>query len=294
MSPIVVDMTNTTELPPSEGAPSNSPSDAEPDPQPEPMLVRPRDGRIISGVCAGIAKKWGVDLTLVRVLAVVLTVFSGVGLAAYIAIWLLTPSTDAPAPIRPGSRLGRMAARFPVVILIVVLALAVIAAGHAIWWGAPIGLLIVAGLVALLGFTRGGRWLVATFLLLVLVMAGTVAAFGSHFGTRTIQVSSVSDLKSEYNYGAGKVNLDLSALQVVGRHKTSIHVGRGDVDVTLPASADVVVHARAGIGSVTVDGHKDSGIDAERTESIGDGASTATDRLNLDIIVGLGSVDVHN
>lgn len=280
-------MTNTTEE-----LPTDTPS--EPEPEQQPMLVRPREGRIIAGVCAGIAKRWGVDLTLVRVLAVVLTVFSGVGLAAYIAIWLLTPSTDGPAPLRPGSRVGRMAARFPVAILIVVLALAIIAAGHAIWWGAPIGLLIVAGLVLLLGFTRGGRWLVATFLLLVLVMAGTVAAFGSHFGTRTIQVNSVSDLKSEYNYGAGKVNLDLSALQVTGRHKTEVHVGRGDVNVTLPPNTAVVVHARAGVGSVTVDGHKDSGIDAERTESIGYAATTATDQLNVDIVVGMGSVDVHN
>jgi len=285
---IVIGMTNTTDTQPTDAQP-----DREPEPDAQPLLVRQRDGRIIAGVCAGIAKKWGVDLTLVRVLAVILTVFSGVGLAAYIAIWLLTPSIDGPAPIRPGSRLGRMAARFPALILIVVLALAVIAAGHAIWWGAPIGLLVVAGLVALLGFTRGGRWLVASFLLLVLVLGGTVAAFGSHFGTRTIQVNSVSDLKSNYNYGVGTVNLDLSGMQVTGRHTTEIHVGRGDVDLTLPANTSVVVHARAGIGSVTVAGHKDSGIDAERTESIGVAATTATDRLNVDIIVGVGSVNVH-
>lgn len=288
MSPIVNGMTETTDT-----QPIDPQSDPEAEPEQQPLLVRLKEGRIIAGVCTGIANKSGLDLTLVRVLAVILTVFSGVGLAAYIAIWLLTPSTDGPAPIRPGSRLGRMAARFPAVVLIVVLAIAIIAAGHAIWWGAPIGLLIVAGLVALLGFTRGGRWLVATFLVLVLVMAGTVAAFGSHFGTRTIQVNSVSDLHDEYNYGAGKVNLDLSGMQVTGRHRTSIHVGRGDVDVTLPADAAVVVHARAGIGSVTIDGHKDDGIDAERTESIGYAATTATDRLELDIVVGMGSVDVH-
>ena len=287
LSPIVIGMTNTAET-----QPLDTPSDHEP--EPEPMLVRPKEGRIIAGVCAAVAKRWGLDLTLVRVLAVILTVFSGVGLAVYIAIWLLTPSTDGPAPIRPGSRLGRMAARFPALVLIVVLAIALIAAGHAIWWGAPIGLLVVAGLVALLGFTRGGRWLVATFLVLVLVMVGTVAAFGSHFGTRTIQVNSVADLHSQYNYGAGKVNLDLSGMQVTGRHKTEIHVGRGDVDVTLPPNTSVVVHARAGLGSVTVDGHKDSGIDAERTDSIGYAATTATDQLNLDIVVGMGSVDVHS
>jgi len=291
LATIVMAMTNTTELPPAEGMPADSPS--EPDTEAQPMLVRPNEGRIIAGVCAGIAKKWGMDLTLVRVLAVVLTVFSGVGVAAYLAVWLLTPSTDGPAPIRPGSRAGRMAAKFPVLVLIVAITLAIIAAGHAIWWGAPIGLLLVAGLVALVGFTRSGRWLLATFLILVLAMFGTVAAFGQHFGTRTVHVASVSDLRSEYNYGAGELNLDLSQLDVTGHHETTVHMGRGNVVVTLPPTGAFLVHAQAGLGSVTIDGQKDSGIDAERTETLGVVPGTATDRLEVRVIIGAGHVDVQ-
>src|SRR3954469_22111830 len=55
-------------------------------------LVRPRDGRMIGGVCASLAEHFGVDVLLVRVLAVVLAVSGGAGVAAYLAFWLLTPS----------------------------------------------------------------------------------------------------------------------------------------------------------------------------------------------------------
>jgi hypothetical protein len=55
----------------------------------------------------------------------------------------------------------------------------------------------------------------------------------------------------------------------------------------------VRVHARAGVGSVMVDGHRVTGVDAEQTVPIGDGTATATDRLVLDITVGAGSVVVR-
>ncbi|WP_025068687.1 PspC domain-containing protein [Bacteroides gallinarum] len=44
-------------------------------------LTRPRTGRMIAGVCAGLADFFGLDVSLVRilyVLATVFTVFSGV------------------------------------------------------------------------------------------------------------------------------------------------------------------------------------------------------------------------
>src|SRR5438445_10339328 len=80
-----------------------------------PLFVRPSEGRMLAGVCAGIAKRWDLDVTLVRIVAVVLTLLSGVGLAAYVAAWLLTPSVDGPAPLAADSdwarRLGGRRAR---------------------------------------------------------------------------------------------------------------------------------------------------------------------------------------
>jgi phage shock protein C len=54
-------------------------------------LVRPRAGRVIAGVCQGIANMYGWDVTLIRVLAVLLAFFSGIGLLAYIVIWVVAP-----------------------------------------------------------------------------------------------------------------------------------------------------------------------------------------------------------
>lgn len=275
-------MTETTEQPPTDEPPTSS----------SPLFVRPRDGRMIGGVCAGIAERWKIDVTLVRIAAVVIAVLTGAGLLAYVAAWLLTPSTDGPARVRPET-FRRRGTRWPALLWIVLIGLVLAAIGHALWWGAPTGLLLVAIVVALIVGTRRGRWLLVSVAALLAVGLGATAAFGSHFGTRTFHVASADDLHGSYDYGVGTVHLDLSALTVTGRHRTAIHLGRGDVTVDLPSNVAVVVRAQAGVGSVSVDGHRVSGIDAEQTQSLGPGGDSAEDRLVLDIVVGVGSVDVH-
>lgn len=55
------------------------------------------DDRWIAGVCGGIAARTGLDVTLVRVLAVLLAVFGHlVGLIAYLAAWALVPEETTP------------------------------------------------------------------------------------------------------------------------------------------------------------------------------------------------------
>ena len=55
-------------------------------------LVRPLAGRKIAGVCQGLALHSGWDVTLVRVVAVLLTVaFIPLGLVAYFLLWILIP-----------------------------------------------------------------------------------------------------------------------------------------------------------------------------------------------------------
>ena len=55
-------------------------------------LVRSRRGRMLAGVCAGAADYFGVDVTLVRVLAVVLCLITGgAGVLAYLAAWVIIP-----------------------------------------------------------------------------------------------------------------------------------------------------------------------------------------------------------
>ena len=55
-------------------------------------LIRPRSGRVIAGVCAAVAYRFGISPTLVRVLTVLSFLLPGPQLIAYIVLWILIPS----------------------------------------------------------------------------------------------------------------------------------------------------------------------------------------------------------
>ncbi|XRQ16784.1 PspC domain-containing protein [Actinomadura welshii] len=71
-----------------------------------PGLARAADGRLIAGVCRGLARHLGVDVLVVRVAFVLTTMASGLGVAAYAAFWILVPAAAAPAT-PAGRRRGR-------------------------------------------------------------------------------------------------------------------------------------------------------------------------------------------
>jgi len=56
-------------------------------------LQRPRDDRMIGGVCAGVARELNLDVTLVRVSYALLTVLSAAfpGIIIYIILWIIMP-----------------------------------------------------------------------------------------------------------------------------------------------------------------------------------------------------------
>jgi phage shock protein C len=56
-------------------------------------LTRPRQGKVIAGVCAAIADRFGLSRTLVRIAFVLFGLF-GVGELVYIALWVLVPRAD--------------------------------------------------------------------------------------------------------------------------------------------------------------------------------------------------------
>jgi phage shock protein C len=56
------------------------------------VLVRPREGRMVAGVCAGLAEYFGMDVTLIRVIvAVVAVITGGAGILAYLVAWVIIP-----------------------------------------------------------------------------------------------------------------------------------------------------------------------------------------------------------
>ncbi len=56
-------------------------------------LVRPRR-RLVAGVCAGIARRFGWSTTTVRLVFVVSCLLPGPQVLLYVALWVLIPSED--------------------------------------------------------------------------------------------------------------------------------------------------------------------------------------------------------
>lgn len=55
-------------------------------------LVRPRDDRMIAGVCAGLARRFGVSSTLVRALFLLSIIIPGSQVLVYVVLWVIMPN----------------------------------------------------------------------------------------------------------------------------------------------------------------------------------------------------------
>ncbi len=147
-------------------------------PAPAPRLPwrRPPQGRRLAGVAAGLAAHLGLSVRLVRILFVVLTPVSGVGLLLYLFWWFTVPEGDpvqAAGEARPAA-LGRLArrqgfdgepARLPVT-------------------DVTVGALLVAGAAALLLARRQGGLSVQWVMPVLLVAAGLVLAWSQLDGVQ--------------------------------------------------------------------------------------------------------------
>lgn len=103
-----------------------------------PVLSRPRDGAILGGVCVGLARRVGVDPTVVRIIAIVATIFfGGLGVALYGAGLLLIPRESQ--QFSPLTRAIPVLRRVPTAVLAVV----IIALAVAITWGTGSGAVFV-------------------------------------------------------------------------------------------------------------------------------------------------------
>jgi len=68
-------------------------------------LIRPRDSRVLGGVCAGLARRLGLTPWTTRLLFVLLLmVIPGSQILIYPVLWILMPSEETvPVTVRPGS-----------------------------------------------------------------------------------------------------------------------------------------------------------------------------------------------
>ncbi len=54
-------------------------------------ITRPEEGRIVGGVCQGIANAFDLDPTIVRIVAAVLILAAGSGPLIYLVLWVIIP-----------------------------------------------------------------------------------------------------------------------------------------------------------------------------------------------------------
>lgn len=86
---------------PSCGAPMPTTASSYPPPPPHTaQLTRPRNNRMIAGVCAGFALHYGWDLNFVRLVTALVVVLTGVGAIAYLAAWVIIPEAPYALPAK--------------------------------------------------------------------------------------------------------------------------------------------------------------------------------------------------
>ena len=60
-------------------------------------LVRPRQGRMFAGVCAGLAQRFGMSAGMVRLLFLLSLLLPGTQVIVYLVLWVLMPNEDRAA-----------------------------------------------------------------------------------------------------------------------------------------------------------------------------------------------------
>jgi phage shock protein PspC (stress-responsive transcriptional regulator) len=57
-------------------------------------LVRPRDNRMIAGVCAGLGRRFGLSAGVMRLIFVLSVLLPGPQVIIYLALWIVMPNED--------------------------------------------------------------------------------------------------------------------------------------------------------------------------------------------------------
>jgi phage shock protein PspC (stress-responsive transcriptional regulator) len=275
---------------------------------PRRPLLRSKHNRLIWGVAGGIGEHIGVSPLLVRVAFVVVSLFGGAGILAYLVLAVALPEDDGTGKPVPGSvwaRLGKVV----LVCFLVALGLGlaaflclvsawVTATGHGTAIAVTVivlGLALVAAAFAKDVRRRLTPWLLTVALVLGIPAGGIAAAnikFDNSVGERTYTPTVATDIPAGgYKLGTGQLIVDLRDLpwkpgQAIA---ASAHLGIGQMIVSAPPNVCVQGHATGKAGELVVAGQVSHGIDPD--VSLGTATSNAA-RLQLDADIQLGQLIV--
>ncbi|MGB8952344.1 MAG: PspC domain-containing protein [Candidatus Aminicenantales bacterium] len=63
--------------------------------KPPTRWTRSRNNKMLLGICAGLAKQFNIDVTLIRLAFIIATIAGGWGILAYLILWPLMPWEDS-------------------------------------------------------------------------------------------------------------------------------------------------------------------------------------------------------
>lgn len=275
---------------------------------PRRTLLRSRDNRVLWGVAGGLAEHIGFNPTLVRLAFVVISLFGGAGLLAYLVLAVALPEDDGtgkPVPESVWARLGKV---FVVCILVAIaLGVAAFLAVLSAWTTATGNGTIIAGVVIAIGVAlvafafapevrRRTTPLLLTTALVLGIPAGAIAAadinIDGSIGERTYTPTAIVDLPADgYKLGTGQLVVDLRKLpwQKDKTIAASAHLGLGQMIVSVPSNVCVVGHATAKAGELVVAGQVSHGVDPDVTLP---SPTTKAPRLQLDADLQVGQMIV--
>jgi phage shock protein PspC (stress-responsive transcriptional regulator) len=275
---------------------------------PRRPLLRSKDDRMLWGVAGGLAEHVGFNPTLVRAAFVLITLFGGAGLLAYLVLAVALPEDDGTGkPVEESiwARLGKVV--LVCILVAIALGLAAGLAAVSAWVTATGNGTVVAAIVIALGValvaaafaTDMRRRVTPPLLVLALVLAipaGAIAAadikIDGSIGQRTYTPTVVADLPADgYKLGTGQLVVDLRQLPwAPGKTiAASAHLGLGQMIVSVPSRVCVVGHATGKAGELIVAGDVSRGVDPE----VDQGTPTSNaPRLDLNADIQLGQMIV--
>ncbi|MDQ8046424.1 MAG: PspC domain-containing protein, partial [Patulibacter sp.] len=175
-------------------------------------------GRLVLGVCAGLARRWDLEPRTVRAAFAVTLVPFGAGLLVYGALAAVMPA-DGASDRSVGRRgeLGRSLAQ-AIVVLLGLFGMALVAAasaGLAVFGLGPIALLLATATLTAVIVLRDGRlWLLGVATLALAVPAAVVelsdTTIARQAGREVVTITTPGDVRAQgYRAGTGPLLLDL-------------------------------------------------------------------------------------
>lgn len=131
-------------------------------------------------------------------------------------------------------------------------------------------------------------------LITLLTAAAPFEGFQGGVGDRTVQVSSVGELKTDYNLAMGTMTIDLREIDdLAASTNVSASVGMGELVIRVPRGADFSVNAEVGAGEIEILGRPINGVGLDETYET-PGFEDSSETFVLDLQAFTGRVEVSD